>query len=227
MIPYKDDNPTERFPYVTIAIITLNVMVFVIQSTGAAMETVYRYGAMPAALLGMNSPWQPVPASVTLLTSMFMHGGILHLGGNMLYLWIFGDNIEDRLGHLRFALFYIVGGVIAAYSHAFASWGSIIPMIGASGAVSAVLGAYLLFFPSAKVHTVIFLGFFVQVVKLPALIVIGFWAIIQMLNGLLSSGSIANGGVAWFAHLGGFLYGLTVINFFYRTNFNRRRKKWL
>ena len=210
MIPYKDDNPTMTIPYVTIFLITLNVLVFLLQSLWNDHEVFYRYGAIPAALLGSEVPMQALPAGLTLLTSMFMHGGLFHLGGNMLYLWIFGDNVEEVLGHLRFGLFYLVGGVIAAYSHAFASDGSIVPMVGASGAVSAVLGAYMFLFPGARVRTLIFLGFFIENVKLPALIVIGFWAIIQMLNGM-TSGSSVTGGVAWFAHIGGFLYGLLII----------------
>jgi len=133
---------------------------------------------------------------------MFMHGGLFHLGGNMLYLWIFGNNIEDRLGHVRFIIFYLFCGICAAYSHALTNPDSAIPMIGASGAVSGILGAYILLFPRANVHTLLFLGFFITTVKIPALIVIGFWAIIQFLSGMVSSGLQNAGGVAWFAHLG-------------------------
>jgi len=215
LIPYKDDNPTTITPYVTITLIGLNVFVFFMQALSPGHEVFYMYGAIPAALLGQESPLQAVPAEMTIFSSMFMHGGFLHLGGNMLYMWIFGDNIEDRLGHWQFAVFYLVGGVVAAYSHALASGGSTVPMVGASGAVSAVLGAYLLLFPGARVRTLVFLGFFVQVIRLPALIVIGFWAIIQMVNGMALSGSAASGGVAWFAHIGGFLYGLTAVYLFY------------
>ena len=214
MIPYKDDNPISIVPYVTIALIALNVLVFLGQLTQGGQETFHRYGAIPAALLGGEVQGQAVPPGMTVLTSMFMHGGFLHLGGNMLYLWIFGNNIEDVLGHWRFAAFYIIGGVVAAYSHALASGGSVIPMVGASGAVAAVLGAYVLLYPKARVHTLVFLGFFVTVIQLPALIVIGFWAIIQMANGLVMSGSAEPGGVAWFAHIGGFLYGLAAIYLF-------------
>jgi membrane associated rhomboid family serine protease len=153
---------------------------------------------------------------------MFMHGGFFHLFGNMLYLWIFGNNIEDSLGHVRFIFFYLLCGVIAAYSHALSAPGSAIPMIGASGAVSGILGAYLLLFPYARVHTLIFLGFFVQTIKVPALIVIGFWAIIQVINGLLASGISNQGGIAWFAHLGGFLAGLVFIKLWRP----RRSNKW-
>ena len=122
----------------------------------------------------------------------------------MLYLWIFGNNIEDRLGHVRFMVFYLLSGVIAAYSHAVTEPHSLIPMIGASGAVSGVLGAYLLLFPHARIHTMLFWGFFWQLVRVPALIVIGFWAIIQLINGIITEGLLGEGGVAWFAHIGGF-----------------------
>jgi membrane associated rhomboid family serine protease len=223
LIPYKDDNPTAITPYVTKSLIALNVLGFLLQSLGNGPEVFYLYGAIPSALTGHESHMQAVPAGITVFTSMFMHGGLLHLGGNMLYLWIFGDNIEDVLGHWRFAAFYITGGIVAAYSHAIASGASPVPMVGASGAVSAVLGAYLLLFPGARVRTLVFLGFFVDVVRLPALIVIGFWAIIQMVNGLASSGSAALGGVAWFAHIGGFLYGIAVVYLLMGKKAHRRR----
>ncbi|MBM4128963.1 MAG: rhomboid family intramembrane serine protease, partial [Nitrospira sp.] len=148
---------------------------------------------------------------LTIFSAMFMHGGILHLAGNMLYLWIFGNNIEDKLGHVRFLVFYIFCGIVSAYAHAITEPHSLIPMIGASGAISGILGAYLLLFPRAGVYTLIFLGFFIQIVKIPAFVVIGFWAIIQFINGLLSTGLIKEGGVAWFAHIGGFLTGLLTI----------------
>lgn len=222
MIPYKDDNPTTITPYVTIAVIALNVVVFFMQVSRSGPEMFYQYGAIPAALLGEEVQVQAVPAGITIITSMFMHGGLLHLGGNMLYLWIFGDNIEDILGHWRFAAFYLVGGAVAAYSHAIASGGSSVPMVGASGAVSAVLGAYLLLFPKARVRTLLILGFFVQVIRLPALIVIGFWAIIQLVNGMALSGPASSGGVAWFAHIGGFVYGVMAIYLFAGKKVHRR-----
>jgi membrane associated rhomboid family serine protease len=142
---------------------------------------------------------------------MFLHGGFLHLAGNMLYLWIFGNNIEDALGHVKFVFFYLFSGLVAAYSHALIDPQSTIPMIGASGAVSGILGAYLLLFPRAKVYTLLILGIFIQVVLVPAIVVIGFWAVLQFLNGLLSTGLHQQGGVAWFAHIGGFLAGIVTI----------------
>jgi membrane associated rhomboid family serine protease len=142
---------------------------------------------------------------------MFMHGGLFHIAGNMLYLWIFGNNIEDRLGHTRFLVFYLLSGAVAAYAHALSSPSSEIPMVGASGAVSGILGAYLLLYPTAKVHTLIFFGFFIQVVRIPALVVIGFWGLIQVINGVISKGFMTQTGVAWFAHIGGFIFGLLTI----------------
>lgn len=212
MIPYKDDNPTRTFPFLTIGIIILNIAVFLFQiASRTGMNTItYAYGAIPHSLLTFESH-QPVHPSLTVFSSMFMHGGLFHLGGNMLYLWIFGNNIEDRLGHARFIIFYLFCGIFAAYSHALTNPDSTIPMIGASGAVSGILGAYILLFPRANVHTLLILGIFITTVKIPAFIVIGFWALMQFLNSLISSGLPGGGGVAWFAHLGGFFIGLLTI----------------
>jgi membrane associated rhomboid family serine protease len=165
---------------------------------------------------------QPIHPALTLFTSMFMHGGLFHIFGNMLYLWIFGNNIEDRLGHFRFIFFYLFCGIAAAMSHALVAPSSTVPMIGASGAISGVLGAYLLLFPYARIHTIIFLGFFVQTIRIPALIVIGFWAIIQLLSGLTAQGIQSQGGIAWFAHVGGFVAGLVTIKLWQP----RRVKTW-
>ncbi len=212
MIPFKDENPTRTFPFVTIAIIVLNVMVFLAElfHPSGMKYVVYSYGAIPRNLLSSGNA-QGIPAVLTVFTSMFMHGGVLHILGNMLYLWIFGNNIEDRLGHVRFLAFYLVSGVVAAYAHALSTPSSIVPMVGASGAVSGILGAYLLLYPHARVHTVVFFGFFVQIVRVPALLVIGLWGIIQIVNGVVSTGLVSQGGVAWFAHVGGFLFGLLTI----------------
>jgi membrane associated rhomboid family serine protease len=221
MFPYKDDNPTETTPFVTIGIIALNILVFLLQVVADVdgKRIVYAYGAIPHNIVSFEST-QPIHPLLTLFTSMFMHGGIFHIFGNMLYLWIFGNNIEDRLGHFRFILFYLFCGIVAALSHTLTATGSGVPMIGASGAVSGVLGAYILLFPMAKVHTIIFLGFFVQSVQIPALIVIGFWAIIQLVNGLIAQGMPSQGGIAWFAHAGGFLAGLITIKLWQPRRFN-------
>jgi len=224
VIPFKDDNPTATLPLVTIGIIVLNVAAYLwgLVSPSGGETFAFSYGAIPHNLITLERS-QPVSPIATIFSSMFLHGGLLHLGGNMLYLWIFGDNIEDSMGHLRFLAFYLLAGVIAAYSHAFTEPHSRIPMIGASGAVSAVLGAYLLLFPGAQVYTLLFFGFFWQVVKIPALIVIGFWAIIQLINGLVTKGLAGQGGIAWFAHLGGFLFGLLTIKLWLQ---RRRLRRW-
>ncbi|MDO8283255.1 MAG: rhomboid family intramembrane serine protease [Thermodesulfovibrionia bacterium] len=226
MIPYKDDNPTSTFPFVTIMLIVANIYIFFYTITHMSnpeeyKNIVYSYGAIPSYLLSFDK-LQPIHPSLTVFTSMFMHGGFLHLGSNMLYLWIFGNNIEDTLGHFWFLIFYLMCGIAAAYAHAFTAPSSLMPMIGASGAVSGVLGAYILMFPRAKVYTLIFLGFFIQVIRLPAYFVIGFWIVIQLLNGLVSKGVAGEGGVAWFAHIGGFLAGLALIMLLPKVNRSKR-----
>lgn len=216
MIPYKDDNPTIHFPIITIILIVINTIIFLFQiSSGTDSNAViYTYGVIPYRLLHGNEGIG-TPIAVNLFTAMFLHGGFLHLAGNMLYLWIFGNNIEDRLGILRFIIFYLLCGVIATYAHALSDPSSMIPMIGASGAISGILGAYLVLFPKARIHTLIFFGFFIQVIKIPAVIVIGFWIVIQFVSGLLSKGLYGGGGgVAWFAHIGGFLAGVLLIKLF-------------
>jgi membrane associated rhomboid family serine protease len=212
VIPFKDDNPTSRTPILTIALIAFNIAVFIIQAIdpGNLRHAAYAYGAIPHYLLTFNTI-QPIHPVMTIFTSMFMHGGLLHLISNMLYLWIFGNNIEDRLGYVKFILFYMLCGIGAAYSHALAAPSSMVPMIGASGAVSGILGAYLILYPKAKVQTLIILGFYIRVVRLPAAVVIGFWIIIQFINGLLSKSIASQGGVAWFAHIGGFLLGIVLL----------------
>ncbi|MBI5410347.1 MAG: rhomboid family intramembrane serine protease [Nitrospirae bacterium] len=222
MIPFKDDNPTRSFPFITIVLIAANTAIFTLQALSPvdAQKIAFAYGAIPNYILRFEDV-QPIHPLLTVFTSMFMHGGFLHLGGNMLYLWIFGNNIEDKLGRWRFIIFYLFCGIAAAYAHALSNPASRIPMIGASGAVSGILGAYMLLFPHARIHTLIFLGFFVQVVRLPAIFVIGFWIVLQFINGMISKGLMGNGGVAWFAHIGGFIIGLLFIKLFLKTK--RRR----
>lgn len=212
MIPLKDDNPTRTIPFVTIAIIAMNILVFIVQLMYASelKDAVYAFGAIPHNIVTFGSV-QPIHPFMTIFTSMFMHGGLLHIGGNMLYLWIFGNNIEDRIGHARFIFFYLFCGIVAVLGHTLTEPHSTLPMIGASGAISGVLGAYALLFPRAKVHTLLFFGIFIRIIRIPALIVIVFWAIIQVVNGLLSQGLLPQGGVAWFAHIGGFIAGLATI----------------
>lgn len=216
MIPIRDDNPTRSTPFVAIGLIALNVLAFIYQlSLGPANEAlIFRFGAIPAELFGERggATDAAVPPSLTLFSSMFLHGGLFHIGGNMLYLWIFGNNIEDALGHARFLLFYLLSGVLAAFGHAGIDQSSTVPMIGASGAISGVLGAYLVLFPRARVLTIIPLGFFVHWTWVPAGLVLGFWILLQFINGFFTLG--APGGVAWFAHIGGFIAGIMLLAVF-------------
>lgn len=219
MIPLHDDNPAESTPVVTIAFIAACTLVFLYEASlpeRLVQAFVFQYGAIPALLLGRAAPPPEVagfPAYATLLTSMFMHGGWMHLIGNMLYLWIFGNNIEDVMGHVRFVIFYVVCGVLAALSHALTDPASTVPMVGASGAISGVLGAYLLLFPKAQVLVFIPLGFASRLMYVPAAVVLGLWFVMQVLSGGMSLGR-EGGGVAFFAHIGGFLAGMALIGLF-------------
>jgi membrane associated rhomboid family serine protease len=220
MIPLHDDNPTEITPIVTIALIIACSLVFLYEASlpeRAAEAFVLAYGAIPAALFGYEEvPVETavgVPVTLTLLTSMFLHGGWMHLIGNMLYLWIFGNNIEDAMGHVKFIIFYILCGVLAALSHALTDPSSAVPMVGASGAISGVLGAYLLLFPRAQVLVLIPMGMFTRAMYVPAGFVLGFWFVLQLVSGGMSLGR-GGGGVAWFAHVGGFVAGMALIGLF-------------
>jgi membrane associated rhomboid family serine protease len=223
MIPLYDRNPTRSSPFVTYVLVAINVLVYLYELALApspqALETFYyRFGVVPAELLSGRDvpPLLPVgPVYLTVLTSLFVHGGLLHVGGNMLYLWIFGNNVEDRLGHLRFLLFYLVCGSAAAMAQIALSADSRYPMIGASGAVAGVLGAYLVLFPSARITTLLFLGFFITVLQVPALLLIGYWFLLQVLNGFFSLVlPMGEGGTAWFAHIGGFVAGILLLRLF-------------
>jgi membrane associated rhomboid family serine protease len=219
VIPLHDDNPTERFPFVTVIFIALCTAVFLYQ--GSLSEKpgevfVFHYGAIPAVVFGYASlPEEAVaaiPASLTLVTSMFLHGGWMHLLGNMLYLWIFGNNIEDAMGHTKFIVFYLLSGILAALAHAMTDPSSPIPMVGASGAISAVLGAYLLLFPRARVLVLLPA---VGMTRVPAGIVLGMWFVTQLVSGGMTVGA-KGGGVAFFAHIGGFVAGMALIGLFKR-----------
>ena len=219
MFPLKDDNPSNSAPVVTVALIVLNALFFVYQisleaggadGARAGQAFIEEFGLVPCRLTGACRVGPEVPSPIlTIFTSMFMHGGLFHIGGNMLYLWIFGNNVEDTLGHGRYLLFYLLSGVAAALAQTAVGPSSVVPMVGASGAVSGVLGAYLLLFPRAHVTTLIILGFFFRLVQIPAMVVLGFWIVLQLLNGLGSFGS--SGGVAFFAHIGGFLAGMGLL----------------
>lgn len=220
MIPLRDINPTERFGIVTLLLIIANIAVFLYELTlGQTRGELFvnSYALIPARLFtpaAINNG--PLPAAATVLTSMFLHGGIPHIAGNMLYLWIFGNNVEDDTGRFRFILFYLLCGAAAAMTHALANKSSIVPMIGASGAISGVLGAYLLLYPRARVVTLVFLGFYVRTIELPAMIVLGSWFVIQFLSALSTSSS--GGGIAWYAHMGGFMAGMVLIGLFKRSD---------
>jgi len=212
ILPYKDVNPTNSFPYVTVTIIVLNGLLFAGQLSLDAMEgfgqSVNQYGFRPVSLL---DPGQETPGAhplLTLILSMFMHGGIVHIVGNMLYLWIYGDNIEDVMGHGFYLMFYIAGGLLATMTHALFHPDSNIPMIGASGAVAAVLGAYLVLYPHAKVKTFVWIFLFITTLYIPAWVLIGFFVATNLFMGVVSLGSPEPIGVAWFAHLGGLAFGL-------------------
>jgi membrane associated rhomboid family serine protease len=219
VIPLRDENPTTITPVVTVALVVLNCLVYLYQvSLGPAEERfIASFAAVPAEWFqpGTAVGDPGVPPSLTVLTAMFLHGSLMHLGGNMLYLWIFGNNIEDVMGHGRFILFYVLCGVAAMFGHAFTAPESTVPMIGASGAISGVLGAYLLLFPQVRVLVLIPLGFFTRMVHVPAVGVLGFWIVMQIINGAFSWGGLG-GGVAWFAHIGGFAAGFALIKVFQR-----------
>jgi membrane associated rhomboid family serine protease len=212
MLPLKDDIPSYKKPIITPLLIGINVLVFLYQfSLGPGAEgLVLKYGAIPYNVthLGKVSYYVKFPVPLTLFTAMFLHGGILHLLGNMLYLWIFGDNVEDRLGRFKFVLLYLVSGLAAGLSQILTSPNSKVPMIGASGAIAGVLGAYMVGFPYAKVLTLVFFGFFARIIRIPAFFVLGFWFILQIIYALPSLGVQNVGGVAFFAHIGGFLAGI-------------------
>jgi len=214
MIPLKDNVPTRTFPIITITLVLVNILVFLwslMLADGLGQRVVHTYALIPKELLvaATVSPALLPYNILTIFTSMFLHGGILHLGGNMLYLWIFGNNVEDAVGHSRFILFYLFSGVAAALVQCSVDPGSTVPMIGASGAVSGILGAYLLLYPRAKVKTLIFIFVFITTIDIPAMVLLSLWFFVQI---IFSHGQ----GVAWFAHIGGFLFGLVTIKLFTR-----------
>ena len=217
-IPLRDENPTARLPVVTVALIAVNALVFLVQAAaprGLEMAAL-RFGAVPYDIVHFRAAAEAAfPPLATLLTSMFLHGSLFHLAGNMLYLWIFGNNIEDRLGPVRFVLFYLASGVAAALTHILFQPGSRVPMIGASGAIAGVLGAYLVLYPHARVKVFVFLIFYIDVIPIPAGLVLGLWFVMQLLN--VGMG----GGVAWFAHIGGFLTGILLLKLALGKGFRR------
>jgi membrane associated rhomboid family serine protease len=237
--PYKDDNPRVLIPYVTYSIIILNALIFFYQfglDLIAEQEFTLKFGLIPATFSDLplsqiidnysyrisQAIGRPVSLNVTpgnpwltIFTSMFLHGGFAHIIGNMWFLWIFGDNVESTLGHTRFIIFYLLSGLGAAFAQVFIDVSSMIPMIGASGAIAGVLGAYMLRFPRARVHVFIFLFIIITTIQVPAFVVIGLWFLNQLTSGIGSLGLDTTGGVAWFAHIGGFVTGIIIERLFH------------
>jgi len=208
MLPIRDSIPTRRVPVINYLLIAANVAVFVLMwLAGSQQEAlVYQFALIPASFTGGLS----LGDVADLFTGMFMHAGLAHLGGNMLYLWIFGDNVEDTMGAVKYLAFYLVGGVVASLVHILTNPVSEIPTVGASGAIAAVLGAYLVLFPHSRVATIIPLGLFMRVTMLPAALVLGLWFVLQLFSGVLSLGGPDVGGVAFWAHIGGFVAGVVM-----------------
>ncbi len=206
--PYKDDNPRVLIPYVTYGLIGVNVFVFIFQLALAAsnprlgQQFIYLYGLIPAQF-----------SLFSLFTSMFVHGGFAHILGNMWFLWIFGDNVESTLGHVRYLIFYLLCGIAAGIAQTVINSSSMVPMVGASGAIAGVLGMYMIRFPHARVHVLIFF-IFITTIRVPAFVVLGIWFMMQLTNGLGTVGLDTTGGVAWFAHIGGFTAGIILERMF-------------
>jgi membrane associated rhomboid family serine protease len=219
VIPLRDRNPTRRTPVVTYSLIGLCIAAFagellITAATGdAGLERFFEHwGAVPADITSaLESGNYFGQATLGMITSMFLHGSWLHVLGNMLFLWIFGNNVEDRIGRIPFLLFYLVGGIAAALSQVVIDPHSTVPLVGASGAIAAALGAYIVLFPRARILSLVFLGFFYQLLEVPALVVLGYWFALQLLSGVTALGAeTANGSVAFFAHIGGFALGVVV-----------------
>lgn len=212
MIPIRDEIPTRSVPLVNYALIAANILVFLFQSMlGAEEQTlVYEFALIPVQFtsgIGLGD-------ITDIFTSMFMHAGLAHIGGNMLYLWIFGDNIEDRMGRGRYLIFYLIGGLVASLTHILTNPTSQIPTVGASGAIAAVLGAYLVLYPQSRVLTLVPLGFYLRMTMLPAVVVLGLWFVLQFFSGVMSLGGPDVGGVAFWAHIGGFVAGVVLAKVF-------------
>ena len=220
MIPLKDDNPTSSTPYIAYTVLIICIIVFILEIASPNYVTgtlFYSWGFVPAALLHdfpLPEEAYRIHPVMTIFTSMFMHGGFMHIIGNMLYLWIFADNIEDDIGHTKFLIFYLMSGVAAALTQAYLDPESTIPMVGASGAIGGVLGAYIVNYPKAKVLVLIPLGIIYQTFRIPAVFVLGIWFVMQFVNSSLSGSS--GGGIAYGAHIGGFIFGAISILFFNR-----------
>jgi membrane associated rhomboid family serine protease len=235
MIPLSDENPSRTVPYVTFLLLAANILVFLYQiSLGPQQGEAFirSCGFLPAELAtGQDIPPQTCvqPPYLTIFTSMFMHGGLLHIGSNMLFLWIFGNNVEDSMGPVKFLAFYLICGVVAALTQTFVTLYATpaqagIPNVGASGAIAGVLGAYLVLFPGARVRTLVLFGIFWSIARIPAIVLLGLWFVLQFFQGTasLGSGGEAAGGVAFWAHIGGFVAGFLLVRLFARAERGRR-----
>ncbi len=222
LIPIRDLNPHKRFPIVTVLLIAANALAFFATTRsllGLSPEASFQYGAVPCDVVGQCAAFsqrlaQAFPSrspSLSVLTSMFMHGDILHLGFNMLFLWVFGNNVEDRLGRIRFPIFYFITGLAAAFAHIAFNAGSNVPIVGASGAISGILGAYAILWPRATIISILPLGFFFTTIRTPAWVALGLWFVVQFLGGIIGLGEASGGGVAYLAHIGGFVAGMVLI----------------
>lgn len=222
LIPISDENPTKKFPIMTILIIIANVAVFIYEiSLGLQLEGFfYRFSVIPYEITnGVNIyqfPGEVNPIYLSVFSSMFLHGNLIHLLSNMLYLWIFGNNIEDYLGSFKFIIFYLICGLGGTFAHILSDPFSKIPSLGASGAIAGILGAYILLYPRAKINSLVIFFYFIRIISLPASLVIGFWIFLQVISGLqeFSVSPESGSGVAWFAHIGGFVTGLALILIF-------------
>jgi membrane associated rhomboid family serine protease len=240
MFPYRDENETQRTSYVTILIIALNVLAWLfVQGAGTAYPlaaSVCNQGLIAAELTASRPPGTPIDMGrglvcvtdpgrqpLNLLTSMFLHGSWMHLIGNMWFFWIFGNNVEDSMGHIRFIIFYLIGGLAAALLQVLTNPASLVPMVGASGAISGIMGAYIVLYPRVRVYTLLPLGFFITTVALPAWMMLGYWMLLQFLGGLQSIGA-EGGGVAFWAHAGGFIAGVILIKLFARRDYVQEHK---
>ncbi|WP_022670095.1 rhomboid family intramembrane serine protease [Hippea alviniae] len=210
MIPLKDDNPSSSRPIINYLLIAVNIIVFMHEISLPYKERsvfLLNHAFIPSMMFVYHDFFHSI---VRMFESMFLHGGFLHIGGNMLFLWIFGDNVEDRLGHVNYLFFYLAGGFLSFLAQGVVNPTSEIPMIGASGAISAVIGAYAVFFPSARILTLVPIFIFITFIRIPAWLFIGFWFLMQYFNGMISIAANYTGGVAWFAHIGGFVFGFVV-----------------
>ena len=221
MIPFRDDVPARHYPVTTVALIVANIVAFLYQSglsDGRLEAMILQYGVVPSDLVpGSGQPAAPL----SLLTSMFLHGDWFHLLGNIWFLWIFGDNVEDRMGHFRFLAFYLLCGLAGSLAHVIAHPDSVVPTIGASGAIAGVLGAYVLSYPYARILTLIPLLLFWPIVELPAVVVLGAWFVIQLASAGAASVGGSEPGIAWWAHIGGFVTGMLLLNLFARRHHPR------